>query len=82
MTRGRRGPFAVDEYNHTKYAKYINKTCLFYKATAIGIQFLIQLDWTHLLEMKEFFRDIFSVHFKSRSPPRIIFFSKKFRDNH
>ena len=58
------------------------KTCLFYKATAIGIQFLIRLDRTHLLEMKEFFWEIFSVYFKSRSPPQITFFSQKFRDNY
>ena len=58
------------------------KTCLFYKATAIGIQFLIRLDRTHLLEMKEFFWEIFSVYFKSRSPPQITFFSEKFRDNY
>ena len=53
------------------------KTCLFYKATAIGIQFLIRLDRTHLLEMKEFFWEIFSVYFKSRPPPRITLFLAK-----
>ena len=58
------------------------KTCLFYKATAIGIQFLIQLDRTHLLEMREFFREIFSVYVKSRSPPRMTFFSQKLWDNY
>ena len=81
LTRGRR-VYLLLMNSHTNMQNMLIKTCLFYKATATGIQFLIQLDRTHLLEMKEFFREIFSVYFKSRSPPRITFFSEKFRDNY
>ena len=53
------------------------KTCLFYKATTIGIQFLIQLDRTHLLEMKEFVKEIFSVFSFIFAPlPRLYFLIK------